>query len=347
MKTISISGAIGWDITPDNIRKQLDEADGDDLDIQVSSPGGFVTDGLEIYNLIRNYKGKKTTHLMGMAASMGSYIVMAGDKIVAEDNAIFMIHNPWGLEIGDYNDMRKQADVLEGMARIMAQAYSKKSKKSVKEIRAMMDEETFAFGNEILEMGFADEITPAGEGSDNKNEAVQVAKATVKMCMDKMREAEKREDYQKAAALMDLRNTGVAGSIPAAKAETKQEEVKIMNLDELKKESPGVYAEAVNEGIKTERERRNALKAIAAGDPGNDALKAVVETAIEQGTMSDDSALSVKISVAIRDGGTLDGDNAPVVQTTQAEDLTEEDIQAAKITGMSLDEYRKYSKGVK
>ncbi len=130
MKTISISGVIGWDIIPDDIRAALDAAAGEDVDIQISSPGGFVTEGLEIYNLIRNYRGNKQTHLMGIAASMASYIVMAGDRVIAEDNAIFMVHNVWASAMGDKHVLRKAADIIESLSDLIGRAYTAKSGKS-------------------------------------------------------------------------------------------------------------------------------------------------------------------------------------------------------------------------
>ena len=202
MKTISISGVIGWDIIPDDIRAALEAAAGEDVDIQVSSPGGFVTEGLEIYNLVRNYQGHKQTHLMGMAASMASYIVMAGDRVIAEDNAIFMVHNVWASAMGDKHVLRKAADIIESLSDLIGRAYTAKSGKSSSEIQAMMDEETFLFGNEILDAGFVDEIVPSGEGAEDKAAAVAKARSAVAACMSDPRFQDQGDTLLKAAALL-------------------------------------------------------------------------------------------------------------------------------------------------
>ena len=68
MKIIPISGIIGADVTTKDIRAQLDAARGEPVEIQIASPGGIIMDGLEAFNLIRGYRGQKTTRLMGMAA---------------------------------------------------------------------------------------------------------------------------------------------------------------------------------------------------------------------------------------------------------------------------------------
>ena len=70
MKVIPISGVIGWDIYPKDIRAMLEAAAGEEVEIQISSPGGFVFEGLEMFNLIRRYAGAKTTFIMGEASSM-------------------------------------------------------------------------------------------------------------------------------------------------------------------------------------------------------------------------------------------------------------------------------------
>ena len=202
MKTIVISGVIGWDVLPEEFRAALEAAGGEDVDIEVSSPGGYVYDGLEIFNLIRNYKGNKQTHLMGMAASMASYIVLAGDRIIAEENAIFMVHNVWASAMGDKHDLRKAADIIESLSDLIGRAYTAKSGKSAEEIQALMDEETFLFGDEILDAGFVDEIVPSGEGAEDKDAAVASARSAVAACMSDPRFQDQGDTLLKAAALL-------------------------------------------------------------------------------------------------------------------------------------------------
>ncbi len=223
MKTIQISGIIGFDITGKEIKKQLDEANGEDVLVEISSPGGFVFDGLEIFNLLREYKGYVQTKLMGLAASMASYIAMAGKKILIHDNAIFMIHNPWLFSIGDHNDLRKDANNLEALANLLSKAYIKKSNKTESEIKSLMDDETFFYGNEILDNGFADEIIQT-EKDQSKEEAVAVAKLSIQNCISTMKEV--------ATAESDIVNA--LAFIPNISSEEKSEaEENKNNLDEI------------------------------------------------------------------------------------------------------------------
>ncbi|MDY0178228.1 MAG: Clp protease ClpP, partial [Bacilli bacterium] len=146
MKTINIVGEIGWDLLPQSIQKQLNEAAGEDLELNIASPGGYVFDGIEIFNMIRAYKRQYTNsqilaNLRGFVASMASYIAMnpAIDILAAENNAIFMIHNVWGMGIGNKNDLRKTADIFDGLDGILNDAYVKKTGKSKKEIAKLME----------------------------------------------------------------------------------------------------------------------------------------------------------------------------------------------------------------
>jgi ATP-dependent protease ClpP protease subunit len=206
MKKIIISGEIGWDVTDTDIRSQLDAAKGGDLDIQIASPGGFVSEGIKIYNLIRDYKRDHPTAqimatLKGVAASMASYLAVnpAIDMVTAEDNAVFMIHNVWGGAVGDYREMKKSADIFEGLTGILAQAYVNKTKKPMSEVREMMDDETWIFGADIKAAGFVDEMIPATE-EKQKSSALAEAQTQFKAMAEKL--SQTKTDTQKIAAII-------------------------------------------------------------------------------------------------------------------------------------------------
>ncbi len=215
-KILSISGVIGWDTTAKNVREFLEGAGGKAVEVQISSPGGYVYPGLEMFNALRNYEGHVTTRLMGLAASMASYIAMAGDRVIAEDNSIFMIHNAAGLALGDHKTMRKAATVIEGISNLLAKKYMEKTGKSLAEIKELMDDETFLFGDEIKESGFVDEIAETKKGKD-KATAVAFAIAAVTECTIRMKGAENAyEDLEKVAAFLDTGMVVLDGAAPGA-----------------------------------------------------------------------------------------------------------------------------------
>lgn len=203
-KVLAISGIIGLEVLAEDVRNFLDELDGEDIEVQISSPGGYIYPGLEIFNLLKNYDGQVTTRLMGLAASMASYIAMVGDYVLAEDNAVFMIHNASGFAMGDHNTMHKTADVLEGLSNLLAKKYMDRTGKSLEELKKLMDETTFLFGDEIKDAGFVDEIAKTKKEKD-KTAAIALATITLTDCMAKMKTAEQeKEDFEKAAALLDV-----------------------------------------------------------------------------------------------------------------------------------------------
>jgi ATP-dependent Clp protease, protease subunit len=251
MKKIIISGEIGWDITADNIREELNSAKGADLDVHIASPGGYVSSGLEIFNLFRDYKKENPNAQMlatikGIAASMATYLANnpAFDLIAAEDNAVFMIHNAWGCTCGDYRDMLKISQVLDGLTGIIAKAYVQKTGKTNKKIRQMMDEETWLFGDEIKEAGFVDEIIST-ENDEDKVESLALAKTKFFELSAKLKDKPENFDYNKIAAMINLDEKKVQN--PVQNAGKNKMEVSNMTLKELLDQNPTAKIEYENE----------------------------------------------------------------------------------------------------
>jgi len=110
-----------------------------------------------------------------------------------------MIHNAWGFAMGDYRDMQKTAEVLEGLSSLIAKKYAEKTSKSIKEVREMMNDETWLFGDEIVKTGFADELIETNKDKD-KNAMLALNKERFKALSKKLKE--KDEDDEKIAALL-------------------------------------------------------------------------------------------------------------------------------------------------
>ena len=269
MEKMVISGGIGYEISPQNIRDQLSKMKGQDIDVHIASPGGWVFEGLEIFNMFRDYKRENPgAQLMltikGLAASMATYLAVneAFDLIAAEDNAVFMIHNPFNITVGDYREMQKNSDFLKGLADLLADAYVKKTGKSKAKISEMMDDETWLFGDEIKEAGFVDEIIKTDEKKE-KASAVSTAKLSFNAIIDKMKASENaKADYAKAAALI---GSNKSSENPADAGNNKQEETS-MTLDEFLKANPAAKTE-YDEKIK------------ASFDDGEKAVRATVAKA--------------------------------------------------------------------
>lgn len=149
-----------WGVTAKDFARDLKEVGkGAAIDLHINSPGGSVTDGIAIYNLLKNHQNSVNIIIDGIAASMASVIAMAGDTITMPENALMMIHNPWGGAMGDADEMRKTADVLDKMKTALISAYASKTGLGDEEISAMMDAETWMTGAEAAELGFADQTS--------------------------------------------------------------------------------------------------------------------------------------------------------------------------------------------
>lgn len=126
--------------------------------LHIHSYGGDVFDGMAIYNLLVNHPAYITVHIDGVAASMASVIAMAGNNIIIPQNAMLMIHKPWGIQGGDAEDMRRYADLLDQIEGNLLSAYTKKTGKSAEEIALLLEQETWMTGSEAVEAGFADTL---------------------------------------------------------------------------------------------------------------------------------------------------------------------------------------------
>lgn len=124
--------------------------------VNINSPGGYVREAVAIMSLLSSWEGGVNVRIDGLAASAASYIAMIGKEIQIVDGSFMMIHNPHTIAVGDARDMRKAADYLDKSQGELAKAYSTRSGKSVDEIKAMLDEETWLTADEAVAQGFAD-----------------------------------------------------------------------------------------------------------------------------------------------------------------------------------------------
>ena len=181
MSVITLSGGISpWWISANYVRSELAKVTGD-IEIQISSFGGSFYEGMEIFNLIKNYsktKGKVTTVNLSKCMSAGSHIFLAGDIRKAYSNSTIMCHNAWTVAWGSANDMRRETRILDGIDDVQASIYANFQNRSKKEIRADMTKEMWYIGEEqLLESGFVDEIIDGtyvdddlGEGNKTQSE---------------------------------------------------------------------------------------------------------------------------------------------------------------------------------
>ena len=150
-------GAYG--ITAQDFISEMKEYKDTPVNLRINCIGGDVFDGMAMYNIIKKREAKTTAYIEGIAASMGSVIALAADEVVMAENSLFMIHNAWGGAMGEAEDMRKTASVLEKISGEIASIYKRKTRLSLDRIQDMMDEETWLNAEEAYELGFIDTIS--------------------------------------------------------------------------------------------------------------------------------------------------------------------------------------------
>ena len=155
-------------ITPKAFKKDLESLNGD-ITVSINSPGGDVFAASSIYSMIKEYKGKVTVKITGIAASAASVVAMAGDKVLINPTGYMMIHNPSMIAIGEKTDMEIAAKALDEIKEGIINAYAKKTGKERDEISKMMDNETWMSAQTAIEMRFADGVLYDDTQGDKKN----------------------------------------------------------------------------------------------------------------------------------------------------------------------------------
>jgi ATP-dependent Clp protease, protease subunit len=146
------------------------------VEVEINSPGGSVFEGQRIYSALRGISARGvevTTTVNGLAASMGSVILMAGDKRRMNAGSRIMIHEASTIAMGDSRALRKTADLLEGISAEIAGIYAERTGGDEKSIRNLMFAETWMTADQAKENGFVDTVIKDGKetaGFDTKAE---------------------------------------------------------------------------------------------------------------------------------------------------------------------------------
>ena len=145
------------------------------IQVYINSYGGSVSQGLAIYNMLRNHPAEVTTVCDGFACSIASIIFMAGDKRVMNEGSILMIHEPWVYTMGNADELQKQIESLNKLSELSVNIYSSTTGVESDKISEMMKAETWITPNEAIELGFATEV----KGNKEQNIITQSVKQSL------------------------------------------------------------------------------------------------------------------------------------------------------------------------
>lgn len=207
--SISIYDAIGQDpwsgegVTTKRIAAALRSVNGADVTVNINSPGGDMFEGLAIYNLLRDYSGKVTVKVLGLAASAASIIAMAGDEIRIARAGFLNIHNCWVVALGNRQDLLEVASRLEPFDQAMAEIYASRTQSQLISMQQLMDADTWLNGSAAVEQGFCDGLLK----SDEVVHGAQQAEFLAQRCLSNLRTRRFDPDDALKRALTKLRNS--------------------------------------------------------------------------------------------------------------------------------------------
>ena len=148
------------DVTPKLFRDELAQHPGA-VTVRINSPGGDVSAGVSIYNMLNEHNGEVHVKVDGIAASIASLIAMAGDKITMLPGAMMMVHLPWTIAAGNSDDMKQVVEMLEKTGESMIPIYAARTGLSEERVEELLKAETWMTAEDAVELGFADEAVGA------------------------------------------------------------------------------------------------------------------------------------------------------------------------------------------
>lgn len=226
-----------------------------DVTVRINSGGGYVHEGIAVYNGLKAHKGKVTVQVDAIAASSASLIAMAGDTVQMRPGSLMMIHDPASFTAGTVDDHRKAVTQLERWATSLAEIYADKSGKDVADVRASMKDELWMTAAEAVAEGYAD----AAEGK----------KAQTASAFDYRLYAHapaRLTALSAAKAWTAKPATGEAASVPTT---PQKETASMANYDQAALDAAVATARA--EAVMADRARVSAITTNAAAT-GNEAL---------------------------------------------------------------------------
>ena len=171
--TIRVYGPIDswggwWGVSAQDVSEVLDNLPETvtQIILRLNSPGGEVFEGISILNLLRAHRAQVLAVVDGRAASAASVIAAGCDETVMSPGTQMMIHSPWMFTYGNAAELRKKADVLDGIESSIIEIYTAKA--GDKEWNQLLADETWLTAPEAVDLGLADRvgvIPDAGETS--------------------------------------------------------------------------------------------------------------------------------------------------------------------------------------
>ncbi len=150
----------GDEVTPKLFKEQLNANGKSPVTVRLNSPGGDLIAASVISAMIKDYPGRVTVKVDGMAASAAVMVALAGDKVLMNASAYMMVHNPMVGLLGYFNveELKGLIDELKIIKNGIVEGYAARTKLDLEKLSKLMDDETWMTASEAVALGFADGI---------------------------------------------------------------------------------------------------------------------------------------------------------------------------------------------
>jgi ATP-dependent Clp protease protease subunit len=131
-----------------------------EIQMYINSPGGVVTSGLAIYDTMQYIRSPVITLCLGMAASMGSFLLMAGEKghRIALPNSRIMVHQPSGGFSGKASDIERHAEDIIKTKKRLNEIYARHTGQALEVVEETLDRDYFMTAEEARDWGLVDHV---------------------------------------------------------------------------------------------------------------------------------------------------------------------------------------------
>ena len=256
------------------VRRELEKvADAQTLNIYIDSPGGYLDEGMTMMRLIKEHKASRKNAYCMECASAATLLCIPCDTVTAYEGGEFLFHMPRGGMSGTPKEIISYGEGLQKRAQSVAELYSARMPgKTVEDILAMMEDETWMTPREAMECGFVnaiEKIAPENGATMSERRTPEDEELLARLIGYKPRRAKPTTSELKKGE-----NAPTSGAMRNKNKEEKGH----MTLEELKKDAPELVEEIMqagrDEGILQERARMKALDAI-----GDEDSRAIIEEA--------------------------------------------------------------------
>ncbi len=191
--TLRIDGVIaeyswfGDEITPKQFKQELQMHTGD-ITVWLNSPGGDVFAAVQIYNMLKEHKGKVTVKIDSLAASAASVVAMGGDDVLISPAGMLMLHDPMSLVFGNEADLAACIDMLKEVKEAILNAYELKTGAQRAKLAQFMTNETWLSAKKAISWGFCDGLLYKEE-KETKTDYAFDSRALVLSVVNKLKSA--------------------------------------------------------------------------------------------------------------------------------------------------------------